>query len=84
MLDDILQSSLWQRRLLRYDEEDGSADTPRYGGDLWIPSLGTFRRTALGLYLAKYDAIALIGNDILRELRLAYDGPAGIVTLSKP
>lgn len=66
----------------RYDHENEKTDTPLFGVQIEILSLGTYRRTALGLYLAKYEAVALIGNDLLRMMKLCYDGPQRSVTLS--
>ncbi len=66
----------------RYDHENEKADTPLFGVQIEILNLGTYRRTALGLYLAKYEAVALIGNDLLRTMKLCYVGPQRSVTLS--
>lgn len=66
----------------RYDDENEKADTPLFGVQIEILNLGTYRRTALGLYLAKCDAVALIGNDLLRKMKLRYDGPQRSVILS--
>ncbi len=66
----------------RYDHENEKTDTPLFGVQIEILHLGTYRRTALGLYLAKYDAVALIGNDLLRKMKLCYVGPQQSVTLS--
>ena len=66
----------------RYDHENEKTDTPLFGVQIEILHLGTYRRAALGLYLAKYDAVALIGNDLLRRMKLCYVGPQQSVTLS--
>ena len=66
----------------RYDHENEKADTPLFGVQIEILNLGTCRRIALGLYLAKYEAVALIGNDLLRTMKLCYVGPQRSVTLS--